>query len=99
MIGSGRCSFLGSLALVLAICLCLSACGGSKVTSENFAKIKPKMTESEVKDILGSPTETKEENTPSGKTQLSIWKSGNNVVTIGFIEGKVVSMDGKFAGN
>ena len=43
---------------VIGLCLLVSGCGGSKVTADNAEKITTGMTEKEVSDILGSPTET-----------------------------------------
>ncbi len=49
---------------VIGLCLVLSGCGGSKVTEANLDKITTGMTEKEISDILGSPTETSEVEMP-----------------------------------
>ena len=74
------------LALLAAAVLLLAAC--TKVTQENFAKIREGMSEQEVHAILGSPTES------STKTVLGIsgtssrWVSGDTSITIRFVNGK-----------
>lgn len=40
-------------AAVLAVCLLLPACGGSKVSKANYEKVATGMTEAEVEAILG----------------------------------------------
>ncbi len=80
-----RCQQLGSFVLMAAVCLLLVGCGGSKVTADNYKKISNDMTEAQVKDILGAPSETKE----AGPSKVSVWKSGNDTVSVTFIDGKV----------
>ena len=46
----------GTLVLLFGLCLLLSGCNKSKVTKENFDKIKNDMTLKEVEDILGEGT-------------------------------------------
>jgi hypothetical protein len=73
--------------VAFAVALLVSAC--SKVTQENFAKVKEGMSEKEVHEILGSPTES------STKTILGIsgtsskWVSGDTVINIRFVNGQV----------
>jgi hypothetical protein len=45
------------LLAVLALCLLATGCGKNKVTKANYEKIKNDMTYSEVKAILGEPTD------------------------------------------
>jgi hypothetical protein len=47
---------LGRTAVLLALCLALTGCGKSKITQENFDKIKKDMTLKEVEAILGEGT-------------------------------------------
>jgi hypothetical protein len=63
-----------------------------KVTKENFAKVKFDMTEKDVTDILGTPTETKD--TKGGKKLT--WKSGNNKIDVDFADGKVMGIQDQF---
>jgi hypothetical protein len=53
-------SRLGLVAVVLAVCLLLPACGNSKVTKPNFDKITVGMTLSEVEAILGKGSKVDE---------------------------------------
>jgi hypothetical protein len=50
--------------VVIGLCLMLSGCGGSKITKANADKIATGMTEKEVSDILGGPSETSEVEMP-----------------------------------
>jgi hypothetical protein len=99
----------GAVILAAALCLVLAGCG-SKITKENADKIKPGMTEKEVSDILGAPTESAEANLPDvgkgagvpGMPEMpqgmpaapkggksAVWKDGNRVIGIIFVDGKV----------
>jgi hypothetical protein len=75
---------LGQWALVACLCLALSACG-SKVTKENYEKIKPGMTKKEVEAILGSPTKT----VAMAMANIALWKDSNNVIWVSYKDGKV----------
>lgn len=66
--------------------------GDSKVTKDNFAKLKDTMTEKEVVDILGEPSKTKD---IQGGKELN-WESGSNSITIGFLNGKVAYKSNMF---
>lgn len=80
-------------ALVMLLCLAVPACK-SKVTSENMLKIKPGMTEKEVKDILGSPDKSAEEEVKGfGKLKMDEWKNGDCTVKIGFRDDKVAKIE------
>jgi hypothetical protein len=62
----------------------------TKITKENYGKVKDGMTEKKVTEILGEPTESKDAKESAGKTL--IWKNGNNTITITLNkEGKVES--------
>jgi SmpA / OmlA family/Prokaryotic membrane lipoprotein lipid attachment site len=73
-------------AVVLA--LLLAAC--SKVTEENYAKIQNGMTEQEVYAILGSPTQESSRDLLGVSATSAKWVSGDKVVTVQFVGGKVV---------
>jgi hypothetical protein len=95
--GSGPCKQFGMMFLCMAICLVLVGCGGGKVTSENFMKIQNGMTEKQVTDILGSPTESKDVDFGGAKVKESIWKSGNSSIEIRYDkDGKVAGQKGSF---
>lgn len=99
MKGMTRYQQLGMLLLGVALCV-IVGCGGSKVTSENFMKIKNGMTKSEVEGILGSPTKTEDIDAPTGgKVKESTWTSGSNSVQIRYDKNdKVEAQKGKFGG-
>lgn len=73
----------------LAALLLLAAC--SKVSQENFAKIQNGMTEQEVSAILGSPTESTSRDVLGITGTASRWVSGDAVITIRFVGGKVAT--------
>ena len=85
-------------ACVLVLCLGQTGCGkkeaekDSKVTKANFDKLKEKMAEKEVTDLLGPPTESKD--IEGGKEH--IWKSGNNRITVHIKAGKVDALMSQF---
>ena len=74
-------------ALVLIALLLLAAC--SKVTQENFTRIQDGMTEQEVTAILGSPTESSSGSILGISGTSSKWASGDALITIRFVNGKV----------
>jgi hypothetical protein len=98
----------GRIALILlaSLCLTLSGCG-SKVNKANAEKIKAGMTEKEVLEILGPPTDSQElavpgiPGMPSGgmpgglgmpkKVKTCNWRDGTKAITIQFMDDKVVS--------
>jgi hypothetical protein len=92
-----------SLALVLVVCVAVSGCG-SKVSKANFDKIKDGMTEKEVEDVLGKPTQTGDTGAAAAAISSKIpgadkikmpnmkvaqWKDGNKAISITFVDGKV----------
>jgi hypothetical protein len=72
---------------LLAALVLLAAC--SKVTQENYAKIREGMTEQEVHAILGSPTESSTKTVLGVSGTASRWISGDTAITIRFVNGKV----------
>jgi hypothetical protein len=77
-------------ALALAAALLLAAC--SKVTQDNFAKIKDGMSEQEVAAILGSPTESSSASVLGISGTSSRWAASDAVITVRFVNGKVALM-------
>jgi hypothetical protein len=87
------------LVCILAFCLALVGCGGSKVSKVNYDKIKDGMTVAEVEGILGKGEEQASVSVPgasaggvsvpgmSGKNY--VWKDGTKVITITFLNDKV----------
>lgn len=75
------------LALVAAAFL-IAACG-SKLSEENFAKVKEGMSEQEVIAILGAPTETNSVQVLAVSGTSSTWKDAAATVSIQFVNGQV----------
>lgn len=74
--------------LLSAVCA-LTACS-SKVTAENYDRIKPGMSRDEVHQLLGKPDDTAATDV-GGMLSLSkeTWKSGNTLLTVTFGNDKV----------
>ena len=75
-------------ALVICLVVFLAGCGSS-VNQENFQKIKDDMSQEEVIDILGQPTETSSIGVGPFSGTSSVWKTPEATVTIQFVNGKV----------
>ena len=91
---------VGKLVLLLALCLLLPGCKKSKVTQENFDKIKNDMTLKEVEAILGEGTREGGDGAniaaqagvdvtggalaQSSSTIAYVWESGNKKITVFF---------------
>jgi hypothetical protein len=73
--------------LIGAALLLLVAC--SKVTQENFSKIQDGMSEQEVAALLGAPTESNSVNVLGVSGTSSRWVSGDAVISVRFVNGKV----------
>jgi hypothetical protein len=74
-------------AFAFALLLLAAAC--SKVTQENFAKVRDGMTEQEVAALLGSPSESSSASVLGVSGTSSKWVDGATVITIRFVNGKV----------
>ncbi len=74
-------------AFAFAAVVLLAAC--TKVTQENFSRIRDGMTEQEVTAILGSPTESSSGNILGVSGTSSKWAGGEATITIRFVNGKV----------
>ena len=72
---------------MLAAALLLAGC--SKVTQENYAKIREGMSEQEVHAILGNPAESSTTSLLGISGTSSKWVSGDSVINIRFVNGKV----------
>jgi hypothetical protein len=103
MTGFLWCRTSGSLALLLATYVCFTPGQGgtagenskkvSKVTAENYVKLKDGMTEKEVADILGLPSAAREEALGKlGKVKVLTWKNGLDAIDV------IINKDGKIAG-
>ena len=72
---------------MFAALLLLAAC--SKVTQENFSKVKEGMSEKEVHEILGNPTESSTTSVLGISGTSSKWVSGDTAISIRFVNGQV----------
>lgn len=84
--------FIRKAAFVAAFAL-LAACG-SKVTAENFLKVKNGMGEDEVRALLGKPAKVENSTILSLEATTYRYEKGKNVVEVNFINGKVMSKNG-----
>jgi hypothetical protein len=83
------------LALLVALTITFTGCGGSAVTQTNYDKIKTGMSKSDVEGILG----TGKEQVSSGGTfggvtmnaQGMVWQDGNKIITVMFMNDEVQS--------
>jgi hypothetical protein len=73
---------------LMVICFLLFAC--SRITQENFEKIKPGMTSKEVMAILGEPTSSDSVNIAGVSGTASIWKDRHAEIDIQFLNDKVL---------
>lgn len=71
----------------------LDGCARSKINKDNFDKIKLGMTQEEVQQILGPPTEATGLEIPVFSGTTSKWVQGDTTITIQFISGKVVAKE------
>ena len=71
----------------------LIGCSGSKITKENFDRIKLGMTQEEVQGILGPPTEASGLEIPMFSGTMSKWARGDTVITVQFVNSKVVAKE------
>lgn len=76
------------LLCALALAALLAAC--SKVNQENFAKIENGMTQEQVFDILGKPTEASSRDVLGVSGTSAKWIGAEAVVSIQFVNGKVM---------
>lgn len=71
----------------------VAGCGGkSKVTKENYDKIKVGMTVDEVQDVLGKPTQESTLGIGPLTMHNMSWTDGDKVITVSFKDGKVFSI-------
>jgi hypothetical protein len=75
--------------MLLALTAALLIAGCSRVTQENFLKVRDGMTEEEVIALLGRPTESNSVNLLGVSGTSSRWVAGDAVISIQFVNGKV----------
>ncbi len=71
----------------------LIGCAPSKVNKENFDKIRLGMTQEEVQQLLGPPTEASGLEIPVFSGTTAKWVQGDTIITIQFVNGKVVAKE------
>jgi hypothetical protein len=74
--------------LLLALALLLAA-ACSKVSEENFAKVREGMSEQEVIALLGAPTESNSVSVLGVSGTTARWAGGGAEITIRFVNGQV----------
>lgn len=75
--------------IVALIFLCISIIACTRLTQENFDKVKQNMTTKEVIAILGEPTRSDSINLMGLSGTLSTWKDANAEINIQFLNDKV----------
>src|SRR2546421_2767454 len=72
----------------LLLCFAIPGCG-PKVSQSSFDKITNDMTEQQVQDLLGKPTETSGGSLGSLSAKKETWTDGSKSITVTFLNGKV----------
>ena len=75
------------LFLVCCMSICLIAC--SRITEENFTKVKAGMTMEEVKAILGTPSSAESVDIAGVSGTSAVWKDSQAEIDIQFLNNKV----------
>jgi len=75
----------------MVICMSLVSCSGLKISQENFEKIQTGMSLAQVTAILGEPTESSSVDVAVFSGTVSKWRAGGIIITIQFVNGKVVA--------
>jgi hypothetical protein len=74
---------------LLLACALAAAAACSKVSEENFAKVREGMSEPEVIALLGTPTESNSVSVLGVSGTTARWASGDAEITIRFVNGQV----------
>lgn len=85
------CRKLMMLFLVMTVAFLVFGCSPDKISKENFDRIQTGMTEDEVQAILGPPTESAGVDVTVFSGTTSIWKKGDTVISIQFVNRKVLA--------
>ncbi|WP_028454032.1 outer membrane protein assembly factor BamE domain-containing protein [Chitinilyticum litopenaei] len=75
--------------LLIASFLLLAAC--SKITAENYQKIKSGMSRDEVVAILGEPTQSEAGSLLGIEGETASWQNGGLVISAQFVNGKLLT--------
>lgn len=77
--------------LSIALGILLAACSPNKATLDNYKKLDWTMTQPQVYNILGKPTESKPREGDLNGTTVETWSGADqDLITITFSDGKVV---------
>ncbi|HKE42554.1 MAG TPA: outer membrane protein assembly factor BamE [Casimicrobiaceae bacterium] len=76
--------------IVATLLLCLAACG-SRLTQENFEKVREGMSQQEVRQILGEPADASGASLLGLSSGEAVWKDDKTTITIHFLNDRVVS--------
>jgi uncharacterized protein YcfL len=74
---------------LMLICLCLILFACSRITQENYDKIKPNMTMQEVTAILGKPTSSESLSIAGVSGASAVWKDKQNEIDIQFLNDRM----------
>jgi SmpA / OmlA family len=83
---------LGQVVLLALLIAGLAGCP-PKISKENFDQIKLGMTQEEVQGILGPPSEATGLEIPVFSGTMSKWAQGDTIITVQFVNGKVVAKE------
>ncbi len=83
---------LGRLVLVALVIASLAGCR-SKISKHNFDQINLGMTQEEVQGILGPPSAATGLEIPVFSGTTSKWVQGDMLITVQFVNGKVVAKE------
>jgi len=76
--------------IAATLLLCLAACG-SRLTQENFEKVREGMSQQEVRQILGEPADASGASFLGLSSGEAVWKDDKTTITIHFLNDRVVS--------
>ena len=77
--------------IAVAILLLLLAACGSRLSQENFDKIRDGMSQKEVRDILGEPVNAEGASVLGISGGEAVWRDDKTLITVHFLNDKVVS--------
>jgi hypothetical protein len=82
---------MDSMRRVLAAALLLLALAGcgSKINEENFSRIEDGMSDKQVFEILGKPTETSSMGVLGVSGSAAVWQDEDARISVQFVNGKV----------
>ena len=76
-------------AFAFAVVLAVAASACSKITEENFTKVRDGMSEQDVVALLGTPTESSSISVLGISGTASKWVAKDAVIKVEFVNGKV----------